>query len=68
MEIVRLHCDYQHQGGRGLEWSGKVNICELLINVVIYDKPKVLKTPKKGQRLECQKARDQAQVLTTHLS
>jgi len=35
-------CDCQHQGGRDPGGSGKVNPGEVPINVVIYDKPKML--------------------------
>jgi hypothetical protein len=44
-----------------------VNICELLVNVVIAAKLKMLKTSK-GRKLESQKARDQVAVLLTHRS
>jgi len=49
MEIVRLHCDCEHQGGWGLEWSGMVNRCKSLINVVSNAKPKMLKTSQGSQ-------------------
>lgn len=39
---ARPDCDCQHQGGRELGLSGTVSICELLINVVIDNKPKML--------------------------
>ena len=41
--IARSGCDCQHQSGRELESDGMVNRCESLINVVIANKPKVLR-------------------------
>ena len=49
MGIARNHCDCQHQGGRGLALSGMANQCEPLINIVMANKPKVLKAPKGSQ-------------------
>src|ERR1700730_11591929 len=40
---VRSSCDCQHQGGREPGWCGKVNSGEALLNVVIKDKPKMLR-------------------------
>jgi hypothetical protein len=40
--IARSGCDCQHQSGRELESDGMVNKCESLINVVTYNKPKML--------------------------
>ena len=40
--IARSGCDCQHRGGRELELDDTVNRSESLINVVTYDKPKVL--------------------------
>jgi hypothetical protein len=57
--IVRSRYDCQHQGGRELEWCGRVNESESLINAVSNDQPKVL-------RGWGQQARGQARVLLTH--
>ena len=41
--IARNGGDCQHQGGQELGSNGKVNTSESLINVVITNKPKVLR-------------------------
>lgn len=43
IETVRQRCICQHQDGDGARMSGMANTCERLINIVIYNKPKVLK-------------------------
>jgi hypothetical protein len=43
MRSVRGACDCQHRGGRELGRDGTANACELLINVVMINKPKVLR-------------------------
>jgi hypothetical protein len=40
--IERSGCDCQHQGGRELGLNGMVNKCELPLNVVTTNKPKML--------------------------
>ena len=52
---------WQHQAGWELGIDGMSNICELLINVVKYDKPKVLE----GLN---QKVRGKVEVLYVHLT
>jgi hypothetical protein len=43
MRSARGACDGQHRGGRELGRDGTANACELLINVVMINKPKVLR-------------------------
>jgi hypothetical protein len=50
--IVRIGDDCQHRGGWELGWRGKAKITEPLINVVIWNKPKMLRVSARGQRLE----------------
>jgi hypothetical protein len=55
-ETVKNHCDCKHQCGQELGLSSTVSICELLINVVIDNKPKMLtglsqKASSQAQRL-----------------
>src|SRR5438128_612036 len=42
-QSVRRDCDYKHQCSSGARADGMTNTCELLINVVIRNKPKMLR-------------------------
>lgn len=41
-QSVRRDCDCKHQCGTGARANGTANRCELLINVVMHNKPKVM--------------------------
>lgn len=42
-QSVRRDCDYKHQCSSGARADGMTNTCKLLINVVIRNKPKMLR-------------------------
>ena len=49
VEIVRGRWDCEHQRGEELGLSGMDSVCEILINVVTANKPKMLTgLPKRG--------------------